>query len=106
MKLTFLFAISVYILTSSFTWHTFYTLIHHQMKEYREDPLIHRGSVILNMGIQLLYMVEEVEKIVPDVNFPFLVLHGADDEMTYADGARKLHKSACSKDKSIKVLYH
>ena len=49
-------------------------------------------------------MIEEVEKIVPDVSFPFLALHGADDVITLADGSRNLHEKACSKDKSIKVF--
>lgn len=75
-----------------------------QVKEYTDDPLVYHGPVILNMGVQLLYMIEEVERIIPDVSFPFLVLHGADDDVTYPDGSRNIHKTACSKDKSIKIF--
>jgi len=75
-----------------------------QVKIYKDDPLIYHGPVILNMGCQLLYLIEEVEKTVPDVSFPFLVMHGSDDTVTYPDGSRNLHEKALSKDKSIKIF--
>jgi len=54
-------------------------------------------------GVALLKAFDEVEKRIPEVKCPFLVLHGDKDGLCYVEGSRILYEKSSSQDKEIKV---
>uniref|UniRef100_A0A8C8YNV4 Monoglyceride lipase n=1 Tax=Prolemur simus TaxID=1328070 RepID=A0A8C8YNV4_PROSS len=76
---------------------------------YNSDPLICRAGLKVCFGIQLLNAVARVERAVPKVTLPFLLLQGSADRLCDTKGAYLLMESAKSQDKTLKIYegaYH
>uniref|UniRef100_A0A8C8YWR8 Monoglyceride lipase n=1 Tax=Prolemur simus TaxID=1328070 RepID=A0A8C8YWR8_PROSS len=80
-----------------------------QVDVYNSDPLICRAGLKVCFGIQLLNAVARVERAVPKVTLPFLLLQGSADRLCDTKGAYLLMESAKSQDKTLKIYegaYH
>jgi alpha-beta hydrolase superfamily lysophospholipase len=50
-----------------------------------------------------------IDKRLPSITNPLLIMHGSDDQLTDPEGSRRLYARASSADKTIKIyegLYH
>uniref|UniRef100_A0A8D0R0K3 Monoglyceride lipase n=2 Tax=Sus scrofa TaxID=9823 RepID=A0A8D0R0K3_PIG len=70
---------------------------------YNADPLICRAGLKVCFGIQLLNAVSRVERALPKLTLPFLLLQGSADRLCDSRGAYLLMESAKSQDKTLKV---
>ena len=82
----------------SFTLRYFF-----KVEAYRTDPLIWHGGVKLRFGLAFGDAMDEVKQQIPTIQWPFLVVHGEADKLTYTGGSKLLEESAKSQDKEIKV---
>ncbi|XP_072576241.1 monoglyceride lipase isoform X1 [Vulpes vulpes] len=76
---------------------------------YNSDPLICRAGLKVCFGIQLLNAVTRVERALPKLTLPFLLLQGSADRLCDSKGAYLLMESAKSQDKTLKIYegaYH
>ncbi|MBW00245.1 Monoglyceride lipase, partial [Eschrichtius robustus] len=76
---------------------------------YNTDPLICRAGLKVCFGIQLLNAVSRVERALPRLTLPFLLLQGSADRLCDSRGAYLLMESAKSQDKTLKIYegaYH
>ncbi|XP_040851248.1 monoglyceride lipase isoform X1 [Ochotona curzoniae] len=76
---------------------------------YNADPLICRAGLKVCFGIQLLNAVSRVERALPKLTLPFLLLQGSADRLCDSKGAYLLMESAKSQDKTLKIYegaYH
>lgn len=74
-----------------------------QVDLYDSDPLICRAGVKVCFGIQLLNAVSRVERAMPKLTLPFLLLQGSADRLCDSKGAYLLMESSRSQDKTLKV---
>uniref|UniRef100_A0A8C9P9U1 Monoglyceride lipase n=1 Tax=Spermophilus dauricus TaxID=99837 RepID=A0A8C9P9U1_SPEDA len=72
---------------------------------YNSDPLICRAGLKVCFGIQLLNAVSRVERALPKLTLPFLLLQGSADRLCDSKGAYLLMESAKSQDKTLKDIY-
>jgi acylglycerol lipase len=56
---------------------------------YRADKLVH-DTASLGFGLDALEAIDEIAAGAPRVEVPLLVIHGAEDRVAYASGAREL----------------
>jgi len=75
-----------------------------QVKRYLDDPLVYTGPVLLRSALELYKITCDVAPYLELVDFPFLVLHGDDDEITDIKGSYSLHEKAKSLDKKMIVF--
>lgn len=76
---------------------------------YNSDPLICHAGVKVCFGIQLLNAVSRVERAMPRLTLPFLLLQGSADRLCDSKGAYLLMESSTSQDKTLKMYegaYH
>ncbi|XP_062056079.1 monoglyceride lipase [Lepus europaeus] len=76
---------------------------------YNADPLICRAGLKVCFGIQLLNAVSRVERALPKLTLPFLLLQGSADRLCDSKGAYLLMELAKSQDKTLKIYegaYH
>ncbi|XP_015362228.2 monoglyceride lipase, partial [Marmota marmota marmota] len=80
-----------------------------EVELYNSDPLICRAGLKVCFGIQLLNAVSRVERALPKLTLPFLLLQGSADRLCDSKGAYLLMESAKSQDKTLKIYegaYH
>ncbi|XP_043297821.1 monoglyceride lipase isoform X3 [Cervus canadensis] len=76
---------------------------------YNADPLVCRAGLKVCFGVQLLNAVSRVERALPKLTLPFLLLQGSADRLCDSRGAYLLMESAKSQDKTLKIYegaYH
>lgn len=76
---------------------------------YDSDPLVCRAGLKVCFGIQLLNAVSRVERAMPRLTLPFLLLQGSADRLCDSKGAYLLMESSRSQDKTLKMYegaYH
>ena len=73
------------------------------MDIYNTDPLVCRAGLKVCFGNQLLNAVSRVERALPKLTLPFLLLQGSADRLCNSRGAYLLMESARSQDKTLKV---
>lgn len=73
------------------------------MDIYNADPLVCRAGLKVCFGVQLLNAVSRVERALPKLTLPFLLLQGSADRLCDSRGAYLLMESAKSQDKTLKV---
>ncbi len=56
---------------------------------YREDKLVH-DTASLGFGLDALEAIDEIAAGAPRLTVPLLVIHGGEDQVAYASGAREL----------------
>ncbi|XP_021502554.1 monoglyceride lipase isoform X1 [Meriones unguiculatus] len=80
-----------------------------EVDQYDSDPLICRAGVKVCFGIQLMNAVSRVERAMPKLTLPFLLLQGSADRLCDSKGAYLLMESSRSQDKTLKMYegaYH
>ncbi|XP_023128287.1 monoglyceride lipase isoform X2 [Amphiprion ocellaris] len=80
-----------------------------QVEAYDSDELIFRGGVRVSFGMQMMAAVARIEREIPSISWPFLLLHGDQDKLCDIRGSKTMFENASSSDKKIKVYeggYH
>lgn len=75
----------------------------------RKDPLRYQGGVRARWAIACIDALVYIENHLPEVEWPFLILHGGKDLLCDIEGSKTLYDKAKSTDKSFKMLpdaYH
>ncbi|KAL1021379.1 hypothetical protein UPYG_G00012550 [Umbra pygmaea] len=79
------------------------------VEEYDSDELNHHGGMRVSFAMQLLGATERIEREIPAIRWPFLILHGDVDKLCDIGGSQMMFDQALSTDKKIKVFdgaYH
>ncbi|KAF6733073.1 Monoglyceride lipase [Oryzias melastigma] len=80
-----------------------------QVEAYDNDELNYHGRVRVSFGIALMGAAERIEREIPSISWPFLILHGDDDKLCDIRGSKMMHEKAASSDKKLKIYeggYH
>ncbi|XP_011475140.2 monoglyceride lipase isoform X2 [Oryzias latipes] len=80
-----------------------------QVEAYDNDELNYHGRLRVSFGIQLMGAAERIEREIPSISWPFLILHGDDDKLCDIRGSKMMHEKAASSDKKLKIYegaYH
>lgn len=80
-----------------------------QVEAYDADELNYHGGMRVSFGMQLMAAVERMEREIPSISWPFLLLHGDADKLCDIRGSRMMHDNSPSTDKKIKIYeggYH
>ena len=54
----------------------------------------------------MLLAMAEIEKRMPEIKLPFLILHGDEDKLCLIDGSTIMQEKARSQDKTLSVSCH
>jgi acylglycerol lipase len=79
------------------------------VESYDRDPLVFRGKLTARLAIELVWEMWRVEKLLPLITTPILIVHGGADRLSLPEGARLVFDRVASKDKELKIyagLYH
>ncbi|XP_058023408.1 monoglyceride lipase isoform X2 [Ahaetulla prasina] len=74
-----------------------------EVENYRSDPLVCHGGMKVSFVIQLLNAIAKIERSLPKLFLPVLVLHGSPDKLCDIRGSYLLMDTAPSQDKTFKV---
>ncbi|XP_032996940.1 monoglyceride lipase isoform X5 [Lacerta agilis] len=80
-----------------------------KVDSYTTDPLVYHGGMKVSFVIQLLNAIAKIERALPKLTLPMLVLHGSPDKLCDIKGSYLLMDTAPSQDKTLKVYdeaYH
>uniref|UniRef100_A0A671YTF0 Monoglyceride lipase n=1 Tax=Sparus aurata TaxID=8175 RepID=A0A671YTF0_SPAAU len=80
-----------------------------QVEAYDTDELNFHGGMRVSFGMQLMGAAARIEREIPSISWPFLLLHGDADKLCDIRGSRMMHENAPSSDKKLKVYdggYH
>jgi acylglycerol lipase len=72
-------------------------------RKKKDDPLAGNVKISLGTARALLIASEETRKQMSQLSLPLLVMHGADDTLTFPSGSRMLVEQAASQDKTLKI---
>ncbi|KAF7249755.1 Monoglyceride lipase [Varanus komodoensis] len=75
-----------------------------EVESYNSDPLVYHGGMKVSFVIQLLNAIAKIERSLPKLTLPILVLHGSPDKLCDIKGSYLLMDTATSQDKTLKVL--
>jgi len=76
---------------------------------YVSDPLVYRGKIRARLGIELIKAMETLQRQMPKIYLPILVLHGTADQLSDPEGSKILYARVSSRDKTLKLyegFYH
>ena len=74
-----------------------------QVEAYDTDELNFHGGMRVSFGMQLMGAAARIEREIPSISWPFLLLHGDADKLCDIRGSRMMHENAPSSDKKLKV---
>ncbi|KAG7521472.1 hypothetical protein JOB18_049096 [Solea senegalensis] len=80
-----------------------------KVEAYDADELNFHGGMQVSFGIQLMRAVARIDKEIPSISWPFLLLHGDADKLCDVRGSMIMFENAVSSDKKIKIYegaYH
>lgn len=80
-----------------------------QVEAYDADELNYHGGMRVSFGMQLMAAVERMQREIPSISWPFLLLHGDADKLCDIRGSRMMYDNSPSTDKKIKIYeggYH
>lgn len=80
-----------------------------EMESYTSDPLVYHGGMKVSFVIQLMNAITRIERALPKLTLPILVLHGSSDKLCDIKGSYLLMDTVQSQDKTLKVYeeaYH
>ncbi|XP_054243231.1 monoglyceride lipase isoform X3 [Indicator indicator] len=80
-----------------------------KMESYTSDPLVYHGGMKVSFVIQLMNAIARIERALPKLTLPILVLHGSTDKLCDIKGSYLLMDTVQSQDKTLKVYeeaYH
>jgi len=76
---------------------------------YVSDPLVYRGKIRARLGIELIKAMETLQRQMPKICLPILVLHGTADQLSDPEGSKILYARVSSRDRTLKLyegFYH
>ncbi len=74
-----------------------------QVEAYDTDELNFHGGMRVSFGMQMMVAVARIERQIPSISWPFLLLHGDADKLCDIRGSKMMHENAASSDKKFKV---
>uniref|UniRef100_A0A8C6YZN2 Monoglyceride lipase n=1 Tax=Nothoprocta perdicaria TaxID=30464 RepID=A0A8C6YZN2_NOTPE len=80
-----------------------------KVRSYTADPLVYHGGMKISFVIQLMNAIARIERALPKLTLPILVLHGSSDKLCDIKGSYFLMDTVQSQDKTLKVYeeaYH
>lgn len=80
-----------------------------QVQAYIDDPLVYNGKTTARLACELLKAMARVPLEAGNITLPALIVQGGEDRVVDPDGARMLHSTLGSQDKTLTVydgLYH
>nr|XP_023699010.1 monoglyceride lipase-like [Paramormyrops kingsleyae] len=80
-----------------------------EVESYDKDELNHHGGLSVAFAMQLVGAARLIERAIPTVTWPFLLLHGDADKLCNISGSHMMLEKAQSTDKQLKVYsgaYH
>nr|XP_023691085.1 monoglyceride lipase isoform X1 [Paramormyrops kingsleyae] len=80
-----------------------------QVEAYDNDELVYRGGLPVSFVMHILNATERINKAIPTIKWPFLLLHGDHDKLCDIGGSQIMYEKALSTDKKLKVFdgaYH
>ena len=75
------------------------------MEAYDQDGLNYHGALRVSFAMQMMGAVDRIQRAVPSVAWPFLLLQGDNDKLCDIGGARLMFEQAASADKKLKVRW-
>lgn len=75
------------------------------MESYTSDPLVYHGGMKVSFVIQLMNAIARIERALPKLTLPVLVLHGSSDKLFDIRGSHLLMDTVQSQDKTLKVSF-
>lgn len=75
----------------------------YQVEAYDADELNFHGGMRVSFAMQLMGAVNRIERDIPSISWPFMILHGDDDKLCCISGSKTMYETAPSSDKKIKV---
>ncbi|XP_043563525.1 monoglyceride lipase-like [Chiloscyllium plagiosum] len=75
-----------------------------EVKIFNNDPLNYHGPYRMRFTVQVLQAVAKLEKVVPTITWPMLILHGDADKLCDIRGSFLLYKLSASSDKTLKIF--
>ena len=75
----------------------------HQVEVYNHDELIYHGAVHVSFAVQMMAAAARIQREIPAIAWPFLLLQGDNDKLCDIGGARLMFEQAASADKKFKV---
>jgi acylglycerol lipase len=79
------------------------------VEAYDNDPQVYRGKLSARLAIGLVRMLHKLERQLPEIQLPALILHGIADKLSAPEGARILYERIGAGHKLLKLypgLYH
>ena len=76
---------------------------------YVSDPLVYRGKIRARLGIEIIKAMKMVQRELPKIRLPMLIMHGAADRLSDPQGSKILYEKTSSIDKTLKLydgFYH
>jgi len=73
-------------------------------KTKKEDPLHYHGGAKARQGHLTIKVLDSLPDQFPKLTLPYLILHGANDQLCSPSGSEALHKEASSTDKTLKIV--
>ncbi|XP_067854496.1 monoglyceride lipase-like isoform X2 [Heptranchias perlo] len=74
--------------------------------DYIRDPLNYHGPVRVRFATEVLHALIKLEKILPTISTPMLILHGDADKLSDVRGSYIMYGKVASLDKTLKVYEH
>ncbi|XP_069793496.1 monoglyceride lipase-like isoform X2 [Narcine bancroftii] len=75
-----------------------------EVKKIKEDPLNCRGPYRMRFIVQVLRAVNKLQKLLPKISTPMLIIHGEMDKVCDINGSLLLYKTVASQDKTFKII--
>uniref|UniRef100_A0A8C4ZC79 Monoglyceride lipase n=1 Tax=Gadus morhua TaxID=8049 RepID=A0A8C4ZC79_GADMO len=72
-------------------------------RDHKRTPLNYHGGLRVSFAMQLMGAVERIQRVIPAIAWPFLLLQGDTDKLCDISGARLMFEQAASADKKLKV---
>lgn len=79
------------------------------VQSIKNDPLVYHGKGPARTAKELLKAIANIQEKMPELDIPFITLHGDKDVLTNPEGSQELFAKAKTTDKSIKIypgVYH
>ncbi|XP_028308482.1 monoglyceride lipase isoform X2 [Gouania willdenowi] len=79
------------------------------VEAYDTDELNFHGGLRVSFGVQLMGAAARIEREIPSISWPFLLLHGDHDKLCDIRGSKMMNDNAGSSDKKLKIYeggYH
>lgn len=72
-----------------------------EVNKYNNDPLVYHDPIPARTGYELLKMMDAIEEQVKIFNYPLLLLHGTEDQLTNPKGSEFFFRNVSSADKTF-----